>query len=68
MNKRLIDQAREILQHLEPSQGITAVVFEGKVETSFYNCTGRDIVISEDSTPFDRKALFNNLKTKKHDN
>ncbi len=68
MNKRLLDQAREILQQMNPHKGITAVVFKGKVETSFYNCTGRDIVIKEDSTPFDRKALFNNLKTKKHDN
>jgi 1,4-dihydroxy-2-naphthoyl-CoA synthase len=67
-SNRTVTEARRLLDQLQATQGITAVVFDGKVETSFYNCTGRDIVIKEDSTPFDRKALFNNLKTKQHDN
>ncbi len=77
MNKKLIDQAMQVLRKLEPFNGITIVVNGGKVVASFGNSFGRDMVIHEvntmgESQTTDTRALLENerikLKQQQHEN
>ncbi len=73
MNKKLIDQAMQVLQQLEPFNSITIVVNQGEVVASFGSSIGRDIVIHEGANPaIDTKALIEKerikLKQQHHEN